>query len=626
MLKNITFLFFSLFVFNTILAQVGINTNAPQSALDIQSDTLGLTIPRVSQIQGHVRSIGGSQPAMGTIVFNKLDSCFYGFDGELWYKFQFASPGFGPENSPPTISSISLNGSLYHGNTVSSSYNFFDADGDIEGATVYKWYYKSGNAYILDVTNASGNSFTIDTTSTHSIGDSIKVEITPVAVSGESPGQTVSKVLGAIGNTPSGNGPDGPVVLTYFPSWSESYPSQNITKLRQMPLHVTHIFLAFAKPNLTYEAESFDISDTGIEVPYDGCELARSISILHEKGIKVILSVGGETYWGSPQAYNINYQMIKDLVDDLGFDGIDWDYEPNGSFADIGSETNVNHFITFFEESRAIMPAGEYILACAPSGVGCLGGMLNNDPSSPFAFENRNTLSGEDDTNLYNATAPNEAISLFGFGSTGHMIPVIAAVGDLIDLIAIQNYNVGAANNRSIMYDSYAYYADTYSFEIVAGTHFPDEPWGPHFEYTPTVVADLAEHISTSNSSSGRKDGLFIWQALLSNATLSAYGYMNVASQVLNGTNKATAIAQGESWSYDTYTGSFEDPCNGQGGQTYCGESEYDASQNYPGGNSVHYNCHIWTTNYWANPGEHPGQINGQWMMGAACDEAEGCD
>lgn len=171
---------------------------------------------------------------------------------------------------------------------------------------------------------------------------------------------------------------DEPVVLAYFPSWSESYVSAGQpSKLRDIPAFVNHVFLAFAKPNLNYLKGSYDLSNTGIEVPYDGCTLKESVAALKAKGINVILSVGGETYWRDTSSYEIDYDQIKDLVDDIGFAGIDWDFEPDGSFQQIGNELNVNRFITFFNESRSIMPKEEgYILACAPAGVGALGGAV----------------------------------------------------------------------------------------------------------------------------------------------------------------------------------------------------------------------------------------------------------
>ena len=139
-------------------------------------------------------------------------------------------------------------------------------------------------------------------------------------------------------STPSSTGGnaftvDEPVVLAYFPSWSESYVSAGQpSKLRDIPAFVNHVFLAFAKPNLNYLKGSYDLSGTRIEVPYDGCTLKESVTALKAKGINVILSVGGETYWRDTSSYEIDYAQIKDLVDDIGFAGIHWDFEPDGSF------------------------------------------------------------------------------------------------------------------------------------------------------------------------------------------------------------------------------------------------------------------------------------------------------
>ncbi len=421
---------------------------------------------------------------------------------------------------------------------------------------------------------------------------------------------------------------DEPIVLGYFPSWSETWTSagQN-SSLREIPAHVNYVFLAFAKPDLIYTKDSYDISQTGIQVPYDGCTLKESVGALANRGVKVILSIGGETYWTSSTIYNdIDYQQIKDLVDDMGFAGIDWDFEPNGSFANIGSATNVQHFIDFFVNSRALMPRSEgYIMACAPSGVGALGGQVNDDSSSPFAFANRNTLTGESDANLYNGTVATNGINLFGFSATGHMIPVIQAIGNEIDMIAYQGYNAGGSTNRSIMYDAYAYYAEQYGFKIAAGIHYPDEPWGPYYEYTHTNVASLSEHIETHPDRTGENDGIMIWQLLLSGAGSSAYSYLHVSSDVLNGINEATAIANANNFSNTPYSGGADD-CNSTGtGNTYCGYPEYNSALAYPNPNTnVYADCKIWYNQWYANPNEAPGS-NMVWVELMECNEGSEC-
>jgi len=419
-----------------------------------------------------------------------------------------------------------------------------------------------------------------------------------------------------------------PVILAYYPSWQEDFASTNTgSKLRNIPAYVNHVFLGFAKPNMTYVKDSYDLTGTGVQTPYDGCALKESVSALSDKGIKVILSVGGETYWATPDAYNINYSQIKDFVDDIGFAGIDWDYEPDGSFSGIGTPTNVAHFIDFFTQSRAIMSRADgYLMACAPSGVGALGGLNNDDASSPYAYANRNALTGETDTNLYAATAATNGINLFGFSATGHMIPVMAAVGDMIDLVALQGYNVGGSLNREIMYDSYAHYADIHGFKIASGVHFPDEPWGPLYEYTHANVASLSEHIETYPTRVGSGDGIMIWQLLLADgATSSAYSYLNVASKVLNGTSEAVAIADANTWALEPYTGGAAGGCTSGGGTTYCSVSEYVITNSYSvAGTQVYFNCKVWENLWFANAGEAP-ESNSVWAEVSDCGEGPGC-
>jgi chitinase len=420
---------------------------------------------------------------------------------------------------------------------------------------------------------------------------------------------------------------NAPIVLGYFPSWSESWAAQDQnSNLREIPSFVNYVFLAFAKPDLTYTQGSYDISQTGIQVPYDGCALKESISALEDKGVQVILSIGGETYWTSSTIYNdIDYQQIKDLVDDMGFAGIDWDFEPNGSFGDIGSAANVQHYIDFFTNSRALMPRADgYIMSCAPSGVGALGGQLNDDADSPFSFSDRNTMTGEPDSDLYNATAQTNGINLFGFSSTGHMIPVIQAVGNEIDIIAYQGYNAGASLNRSIMYDSYAYYAEIHGFKIAAGTHFPDEPWGPYYTYTHENVASLSNHIATHPDRVGENDGIMIWQLLMTGSGSSAYAFMNVSDRVLHGESEINAVMNAQNFSMESYAGGAEG-CSGGIGNIYCGVSEYDIASSYPtSGMQVYSGCAIWQNQWWANPAEAPGS-NSVWVWVSECTEGPGC-
>ena len=70
------------------------------------------------------------------------------------------------------------------------------------------------------------------------------------------------------------------------------------------------------------------------------------------------------------------------------------------------------------------------------------------------------------------------------------------------------------------MYDSYRHYADQYGFSIVAGTHFPEEPWGPYYTFSYDRIADLSNHIKSSENSN---DGVMIWQLLLKKVLSEIY-------------------------------------------------------------------------------------------------------
>ena len=255
--------------------------------------------------------------------------------------------------------------------------------------------------------------------------------------------------------------------------------------------------------------------------------------------------------------------------------------------------------------------------------MGALGGVQNNDPDSPYAFANRNELTGENDDNLYVASAVTNGINLFGFLTTGHMIPVLQSVGSKIDIIAFQGYNVGGSANRSIMYDAYAYYAEIYDFNIAAGVHFPPELWGPYYEYTHENLASLSSHIFNYPERVDDMDGIMIWQLLLTGPSSSAYSYMNVGSLVLNGESETYAIQNANNFSLSPYTGGAAG-CDSIG-DTFCGFPAYDPTVTYSEPNcQVYYDCKIWHNQWWANPYEIPGE-NAVWVVDTVCLEGEDC-
>lgn len=70
---------------------------------------------------------------------------------------------------------------------------------------------------------------------------------------------------------------------------------------------------------------------TGLEFSQDFAVVYAAIQILKKKGIKVMLSVGGGSYWSSPSVV-FKPQNCVALMKDLGCDGIDLDWEVGQDF------------------------------------------------------------------------------------------------------------------------------------------------------------------------------------------------------------------------------------------------------------------------------------------------------
>ncbi|MDC1106365.1 glycosyl hydrolase family 18 protein [Prolixibacteraceae bacterium] len=426
-----------------------------------------------------------------------------------------------------------------------------------------------------------------------------------------------------------------PLIIGYFPSWKEYNPTPN-SALREVPSWINHLFIAFAKPEMRYRKGSFSLRNTGLQFHYpskiNGKLLRNTIKILHAKGIKVLLSMGGGTYCNHLNYYNIHWNEIKALVDDMGFDGIDWDIEPNGSFYSIGNKKYVKFYKDVILKSRRIFPRGKYILACAPSGVGALGGRVHNDTQSPFSYQNRNNLTKESDYFLRKNTSKHQAnkwISLYGFRSTGHMIPVFKSVGKLIDIVAYQGYNIGTANDRTILYNSYAYYGHSYGFKVAAGVHVPLEGWGPFFHYGRKNVAHLSSHIMRYRSKRPL-DGVMVWHLLReesfkSNLKMSqiwrdlkwkisgggstcGYEFLNIADQIFKGKEEAEVLKDARYYHKDPFISI-------QKLKQKKAIPLWDRNRYYSKGDIVRYNGRIWeASNYTLDQYPKANKISG-WDM-----------
>lgn len=176
-----------LFLATTLYSQVGIGTTDPSQAamLEISSQTngtgdyKGFMPPRVPD-EAARDQIPVFNTDDGLMVYVKDIGCIQIWDGNSW-KDGFCS------NYRPVAINVDFEGSLYVNHSLEASFTYYDAEGDPEGAHVYQWY---------RATNDSGTSATAILGATSSIYELvaadtdkyIAVSITPVAISGTSPG------------------------------------------------------------------------------------------------------------------------------------------------------------------------------------------------------------------------------------------------------------------------------------------------------------------------------------------------------------------------------------------------------------------------------------------------------
>ncbi len=174
---------------------------------------------------------------------------------------------------------------------------------------------------------------------------------TPAASSGTSSGgaepTTVAGSVKAVQN--------GRVYVGYYPSWSDNWFSAkdwagnalsddqilNASKMACIPGTYTHVVAAFAQPNFTWSTSANFTANawtgTGLNFNAGPQDIKRAIDVLHARGMKVLVAVGGATYndWAALAAENGNANgpitnALKQMMLDVGFDGLDVDYEVDG--------------------------------------------------------------------------------------------------------------------------------------------------------------------------------------------------------------------------------------------------------------------------------------------------------
>ncbi|MCX7745713.1 MAG: glycosyl hydrolase family 18 protein [Clostridia bacterium] len=140
--------------------------------------------------------------------------------------------------------------------------------------------------------------------------------------------------------------PSERMYVGYASTWNTSIYDLTTANI---PNYFTHINLAFAQPDTTYQKGSyaFDQAIAGFEfvegaltnsgqkkfTAQQAQDLRNNIAALKARGTQVWVSVGGWAYSQGTKWANFNAAHLVDLAQDLGASGIDIDWESSGSAA-----------------------------------------------------------------------------------------------------------------------------------------------------------------------------------------------------------------------------------------------------------------------------------------------------
>jgi len=142
-------------------------------------------------------------------------------------------------------------------------------------------------------------------------------------------------------------------VAVYFESWSSKWTNDPKTMdLAAVGSPVTIVNLSFVSPGCTYWSGQNTFQNTGLNFCQDFWVVKGAIALLKAKGIKVMLAVGGGSYWSNPGTF-YNAQGCIALMRDLGCHGIDLDWEVNKAY----DKELTNCIIT----SRALLKQDEFL-------------------------------------------------------------------------------------------------------------------------------------------------------------------------------------------------------------------------------------------------------------------------
>jgi chitinase len=272
--------------------------------------------------------------------------------------------------------------------------------------------------------------------------------------------------------------PNSRFFVGYYETWSEPWVADPAdSRLVKLPDYVNVVILSFMKPEGTYTPGSFDLSGSGIQLPYDGAFFKTVIDKFKEThpNTKILIAVGGANYWDWD---HFNVDALAALVKDYNLDGADIDYEKSPNCV-LGSDKHIScdsdkQYIQLVKTFREALPKPLWVTAAAWS-IGAYGEDQWTD-------------------------------SLPQGDHTGMMLNTLREVGDQIDLLNVMSYDAGDKNTTG--YDpveAMAAYQHYFKGNIVMGVEISPESWGGHVGKL-SDVETLGQAVIQQNAA-----GMMLW-------------------------------------------------------------------------------------------------------------------
>jgi hypothetical protein len=260
------------------------------------------------------------------------------------------------------------------------------------------------------------------------------------------------------------------MIGVYLESWACS-SSLQLTKIEKP---IDTIFLSFVKPFNSYKRGQNSFSGTGLDFNLDFASVKNAVAFLKQKGMQVLLAIGGATYpFDNYQPY-----ACADLMNDLGLDGIDIDWEPVNGYAE---RSKLGPILQVSRE--AIGPTK--LMTMAGFSTGCF------DPNSYDKYR---------------------GLNIDGIKSHGH----------LLNWINIMAYDAGKEYN---VLDGYASYKKYFPKTVAVGFQVGKQGWGDAL-----LTLQDVEKVCKSMD---KGDGCFVW-AYFKSGPPSATDVCQVASTALS--------------------------------------------------------------------------------------------